>query len=171
MRMPATGDATWRAMAETDLPAVATLADAIHVDHPEDGAVFAERLALFPAGCLVLESSGVVAGYVVAHPGRVLAPPALNARIGALPSEADCLYLHDIALAPSARGRGLAAVALERLVAVARAAGLPRIALVAVAGTGRFWTQHGFEPVDAPALAPKLATYDSEARLMLRRLD
>ena len=80
-----TGDfpgSIWRAMAAADLPAVAALADAIHLDHPEDAAVFAERLALFPAGCLVLDSAGIVDGYVIAHPWRLLAPPALNARLG-----------------------------------------------------------------------------------------
>lgn len=164
------GPDAWRAMTPSDLPAVARLADAIHVDHPEDAGVLAERLALFPAGCLVLEPSGIVAGYVLAHPWRLLSPPALNTRLGTLPAEADCLYLHDIALAPAARGHGAAAAALELIVARARASHLPRIALIAIAGTGPFWTRQGFIPVDAPSLAAKLASYDAGARLMQRPL-
>lgn len=158
----------WRAMTSADLPAVTALAAVIHVDHPEDDAVFAERLALFPAGCLVLGDAGVVAGYVLAHPWRRLAPPALNTRLGALPADPDCLYLHDIALAPAARGRGAAAGALARLVALARESRLRCIALVAIAGTAPFWTRQGFVPVDEPSLAAKLAGYGAGARLMQR---
>ena len=159
----------WRAMTPADLPAVTALAAAIHVAHPEEDAVFAERLALFPAGCLVLEDQDGIAGYVLAHPWRRLAPPALNARLDALPADPDCLYLHDVALAPSARGRGAAAAALARLDALAQASHLPCIALIAVGGTLAFWKRHGFAPVDAPSLATKLRSYDADARLMQRR--
>lgn len=160
----------WRAMTPPDLPAVAALAAAIHVAHPEDDAVFAERLALFPAGCLVLEEAGEIAGYVLAHPWRRLAPPPLDTLLGALPADADCLYLHDVALAPAARGRGAAAAVLERLATLARESHLPGIALVAVCGTPPFWIRQGFVAVDAPSLAAKLASYGAGARLMERPL-
>ena len=42
--------ATWRAMHGSDLPAVAALADRIHIDHPEQPAIFAERLDLLRHG-------------------------------------------------------------------------------------------------------------------------
>jgi GNAT superfamily N-acetyltransferase len=42
-------------MRPSDLPALLAVADAVHPNYPEDAAVFEERLALFPAGCLVLE--------------------------------------------------------------------------------------------------------------------
>ncbi|MFD0462089.1 hypothetical protein ACFQY9_09505 [Microvirga aerilata] len=44
----------WRPMTPQDLAQVQVLADAIHVDHPEDAAVIAERQHLYPQGCLVL---------------------------------------------------------------------------------------------------------------------
>jgi len=46
----------WRPMTPADLPALLAIADIVHPSYPEDAAVFEERLALFPAGCLVLES-------------------------------------------------------------------------------------------------------------------
>lgn len=160
----------WRAMSTADLARVSAIADAIHPAHPEEPAVFAERCALFPEGCLVLEVDGGIGGYVVAHPWRLHAPPSLNARLGALPRDADCLYLHDIALLPSARGRGAAADAVARLVALAGTYALPALALIAISGTLPFWSRHGFAVVDAPELAGKLASYDAEARLMRRAL-
>jgi ribosomal protein S18 acetylase RimI-like enzyme len=42
-------------MTLADLPALLAIADVVHPDYPEDPAVFEERLALFPAGCWVLE--------------------------------------------------------------------------------------------------------------------
>jgi len=42
-------------MTSADLPALLAIADIVHPTYPEDAAVFQERLALFPAGCLVLE--------------------------------------------------------------------------------------------------------------------
>ncbi|NEW95116.1 GNAT family N-acetyltransferase, partial [Rhodopseudomonas sp. BR0M22] len=45
--------ATWRGMTPADLPAVDAIAAVVHAAYPEDAAVFAERLALHPDGCLV----------------------------------------------------------------------------------------------------------------------
>jgi hypothetical protein len=51
-----------------DLPAVMATAAQVHPGYPEDEAVFAERLALAPQGCLCLERERPLAGYVVSHP-------------------------------------------------------------------------------------------------------
>ena len=42
------------------------------------------------------------------------------------------------------------------------------LALIAVSGTSDFWTHQGFVAQDAPKLTAKLASYDPDARLMLR---
>lgn len=136
--------AEWRAMRPADLPAVMTLAAAIHPSLPEDAAVFAERLRLAPEGCLILDADGHAVGYLVSHPWRADATPALNALLGALPARPDCWYLHDIALHEAARGSGAAAAAVARLADCARAAGLTMIALTAIAGTEPFWRRQGF---------------------------
>lgn len=132
-------------MRPEDLAAVAALEAACHAPLPPEGeAVFAERLALFPEGCLAMEDATGLVGYVVAHPWRSADPPALGRTLGAIPLDADCLHLHDIALAPRARGRGLVAGALDRLRRAAEARGLHRLTLVAVHGTAQLWQRHGF---------------------------
>lgn len=154
---------TWRAMRAADLPAVAALEVLCHAPLPPEGeALFAERLALFPEGCLCVEDEAGLAGYAVAHPWRCGSPPALGARLGALPAAADCLHLHDLALAPRARGRGLVGAALARLAEIARARGLATLTLVAVHGTGALWRRHGFLPA-----GPAPASYGEG--LMMRR--
>lgn len=161
---------TWRPMTPADLPGVEAIGHRIHVAYPEDDAVFVERLALFPAGCLILEGDGALVGYVLSHPWHHRTPPALNARLERLPADADCLYIHDLALLPEAQSRGAAGEIMRRLANLATTMRLPAMALVAIAGTSRFWERQGFTVVDAPELRAKLASYDADARLMRRAL-
>lgn len=136
-----------------DLTAVSAVADVVHVNYPEDLAVFANRLALFAPGCLMAVEDGVVLGYCVAHPGTIGAPPPLDTVLAALPDGADCLYIHDVALLPAARGRHLG-VALARLLEdVARAHGFDRMALTAVNNSDGFWAALGYEPRPCAKLA------------------
>ena len=158
-------------MGPTDLPAVMRIAALVHPDYPEDEAVFAERLALAPAGCLVLAGkSGELSGYVVSHPWPRGSLPALNSLLGATPAGTHDWYLHDLALLPAARGGGHAGSGVSRIVSTARDARCEAIALVAVNGSAGFWERQGFRPADDPALAAKLASYDDAARYMMRDL-
>ncbi|MBN8817698.1 MAG: GNAT family N-acetyltransferase [Sphingomonas sp.] len=159
----------WRAMQPDDLPAVAAISDAVHGRYTEPLAVYAERHALFPSGCFVFANAEHITGYLITHPWRHEAPPPLGALIGALPSDADRLYLHDLALLPEARGTGAGAQAAQRAIAVAAAEGFGRIVLVAVAGADRFWASQGFTPVaDANLAAELCASYGPEVVYMRR---
>jgi len=160
----------WRAMSEDDLAAVRQIAGIVHPDYPEDAAVFAERLALYPPGCrLFVDASGRAAGYALTHPWRHRTPPKLDTLLGAIPADADTYYLHDIALLPWTRGRGAATELLADLALLAREAGLSRMSLVAVNASRPVWEHRGFT-VDAEAAAD-LASYGGEAWFMTRFLD
>ncbi|AWJ89588.1 N-acetyltransferase [Azospirillum baldaniorum] len=158
-------NAGWRAMETADLDRVMAIAEVVHPDYPEDRAVFAERLALYPDGCAMAEAFGVEAagpciGYIVMHPGRLGVPPPLDSPLGALPEVPDCLYLHDVALLPAARGLGLGVAALERMNALAARQGFRWLALTSTPGARAFWDAQGFRPHDGGAgLAAKLASY------------
>jgi ribosomal protein S18 acetylase RimI-like enzyme len=160
--------AVWRSMTATDLPAVLAVAAEVHPHYPEDEAVFAERQRLCPEGCLVLDRADGPIGYVVAHPWHRAAPPALNSLLGALPMQAGCFYIHDLALLPVARGSGAGGMVVARLAAIAAQAGLSCLALVAIDGSLGFWRRQGFREVHEPALAEKLASYDDAARYLER---
>ena len=143
----------WRPMTEADLPAVQAMADRLHPHHPEAPAVFAERLALAPAGCRVLAAGAGCWAMPSPIPGpgrrrrrsmRCWAP--CRTRPGAW-------HVHDIALDPRRAAAGHAAAVLRALLA---ASPLPRATLVAIPGTGDYWARQGFRdaPVDdAAALA------------------
>ncbi|SCX97663.1 GNAT family N-acetyltransferase [Microvirga guangxiensis] len=160
----------WRPMTSQDLPQVQILADTIHVDHPEDLQVFEERLRLYPQGCLALEENGRLIGYALTHPWHFGTPPALNALLGAIPSDATTYYVHDVALLPEARGKGYATQAGELLMQNAQDAGLDNLSLVAVNNSQAFWERLGFRVKDVPGLEAKLLTYGPDAVLMVRNL-
>jgi len=143
-----------------DLDAVMRIAESVHPDYPEERAVFAERLALFPAGCWMAIAGGDPVGYAVMHPGRIGAPPQLDSPLGALPERADCLYLHDVALLDRARGMGLGASALDRAHALAAERGYAWLALTSTPKARAYWDRQGFAPLAGEeALAAKLASY------------
>lgn len=158
----------WRPMTVSDLPAVNAIAAAVHLAHPEDPAVFAERLALCPAGCLALTSGGEVAGYLESHPWRMDRVVPLNALIGPLPSDPDTWYIHDLALLPSARGADASAEAIAHCERCARQAGLSSMSLVAIAGADAFWARRGFAP--AEGAAHKSESYGADAVFMVKLL-
>lgn len=158
-------------MAFADLPAVMAVAAEVHPGYPEGEAVFAERLALHPAGCLVLEAGQGLWGYVLSHPWRFGDVPALDSLLGALPESADVYYIHDLALLPAVRGSGAASACVAGLAAHAASAAFRRMALVAVGNSAGFWRRHGFHEAHDEALARKLASYDDAARYMIRDLD
>ncbi|WP_020399330.1 GNAT family N-acetyltransferase [Kordiimonas gwangyangensis] len=160
----------WRQMTEADMQQVIDLAAVIHLDHPEDDDVIIERRTFFPEACLVLEGDGGLHGYTLVHPVEFEKPPALNALIGKAPVQTDIVHIHDIALAPEARGTGASGKAIEIIVEKATDAGFKQISIVAVNGTEPFWEKQGFRHHTSEKLAKKLASYDGTASYMLRPL-
>lgn len=159
---------TWRPMTPADLPAVMAIADIVHAGYFEAQAVFAERLALFPAGCWIahaLDSETAIGGYLFAHPARLGHPPALNTLLHGFAHDASCLHLHDIALLDTTRGAGLGTAAVDILRQLMQAQGLVRASLVAVHDSAPYWQRFGF---DAHTVASEnsLESYGDGARYM-----
>jgi ribosomal protein S18 acetylase RimI-like enzyme len=165
----------WRPMSEVDLPAVLAIANEVHPAFPEGVEVFAERLRLYAAGCLVFSTREGVAGYVVSHPWRAMDPPALNSRLGELPGRPETYYIHDVALRSELRGTGAAALVIALLVARAGREKLATVSLVAVNESASFWERHGFRKITSDkivdvALIRKLRGYSDTATFMVRQL-
>ena len=154
----------WRPMTAGDLDGVVAVARVAFPDHPEGRACFVERLALAPDTCFVLAGEGRGAGYLIAYPWPLEAIPPLDTLLGALPSNRDSWYLHDLALLPEARGGGNARAGLDLLFAGIDAP----IALVSVNESAAFWQAQGFAPMGSPALQAKLSSYGPHARYMVR---
>ena len=137
----------WRPMTTVRPARGAAIAAVVHPDFPEDDSVFAERQRLYPEWHAAARTGGAPAGYVLSHPWRFRALPALNSLLGAMPDDADTFYLHDLALLPKARGTGAAAMIVGDMLRHARSAGFATMSLVAVNGSLPFWHKHGFRAV------------------------
>lgn len=168
MPEPLTDATGWRSMTAADLDRVAGIATIGFPDHFEGRPCFANRLALNPAGCFVLQTPGALEGYLVAYPWTRDAAPTLNTLIEAIPADASILYLHDLVLTPAMRGQGWSRPAVAAVVDLARASGRTTIALVAVNDAVDFWRGHGFDVRETPEMAAKLTSYGSDARYMTR---
>ncbi|KAI4118413.1 MAG: hypothetical protein LQ345_001526 [Seirophora villosa] len=172
-KSPATAKvATWRSMSANDIESLVRVANKIHPDLPESDQVFAERVTLFPAGCLALvedDGSGdELCGYVISHPIRRRQPPALDSLLGEIASDADQYYIHDLVILPEVRGRGLARQCMEKLLAIAKRYNTTSI--ISVYGTATFWGRFGFmvEEIDE-GLKMKVLDYGDDATYLERK--
>ncbi|TQF38745.1 acetyltransferase [Bradyrhizobium sp. UNPF46] len=160
----------WRPARVSDVRAIVAIAAQIHPDLPERPEVFMEKMQLYPPGCRVLASEDAVAGYGLAHPWTQHQIPPLDGFLERLPENADCLYVHDVAVLPDRRG-GVARDYIAGIAELARASGIATLALVSVYATRPLWEHLGFRAVTADAaLRAKLASYGEGATYMLRDL-
>lgn len=159
----------WRRMETGDIPSVSAIAQIVHPSFPEDDAVFAERVALYPEGCRILiGEAGEPQGYILSHPWRG-APPKLNSLLRALPVP-DVYYIHDLSVLPEQRGSGAASQVVHDVLEQARGEGLSLAALVAVNNSAPFWSRLGFTVADDPAMQRTLDSYGDDARYMVSAL-
>ncbi|KAL4970344.1 GNAT family N-acetyltransferase [Aspergillus stella-maris] len=135
----------WRNLFKKDIEGLMQVADAVLLGLPESSRVFAERVKLYPEGCLALEDTdGQICGYAISHPIRHHQPPALDTLLGEIASDANTYYIHDTAILPEFRGAGLAAECVHKLLEVASRLGFRVCRLVSIYGTESFWARFGF---------------------------
>jgi GNAT superfamily N-acetyltransferase len=93
------------------------------------------------------KEEGVLVAYALAHPGA-------SARLGALlpppcagGGACTSFFLHDVCVAPHARGGGVARALVAAALAHAAARGAAEAHLVALPGTLPLWARFGFAPL------------------------
>jgi ribosomal protein S18 acetylase RimI-like enzyme len=126
------------------------------------------KILASPNTCLIAESSEGAVGYLIAVPIIYPHLTTLNAPTFELSADADTLYIHDLAIDSTGRGKGVAQALVRASIDAAKRSGLSRACLVAIQNSQRFWEQFGFETVAEPAddLRAKLASYGADAQLM-----
>lgn len=80
-------------------------------------------------------------------------------------------YIHDVAILPEWRGRGLAGEVIRRLLGVAEGGGYETCCLISVYGTGQFWGRFGFGRVEGELkeLEEMVKVYGGDAVFLERR--
>jgi GNAT superfamily N-acetyltransferase len=118
----------------------------------EDLAVLAAKRELCPKGCWMCVAGETPVGYMFSHPGRLSSPPGLNTMLdnSHAAADANCYFIHDVAVMSSHRGLGIARAFVEHAIRAAVMDGHTTVALVSVQGSRRYWERLGFRPVQGP---------------------
>lgn len=122
-------------------------------DAVEDIATIRRLGELAPELCLLAEAEEAV-GYLIAHPWVADDLPPLNTMIEGLPEGAETLFIHDLALLPEQRGKGVAPALVTAIFEKGRALGLRDASLIAIQNSQGFWARMGFR--ERPDLADKV---------------
>lgn len=161
-----------RLMGEHDIPAVLAIQQESYASELlESRDIIRQRLQAFPELAWVAEDERGVCAYLFgyrSHNGKVTPLDGAFAE----PRDADCLYLHDLAVAGRAAGRGIGPALVQRNLAHGRACRLRYSALVSVQESQPFWSRLGYRVEDAlePAQRDNLASYGVPAVYMVKPL-
>lgn len=154
-----------------DLPAVARIqALAYPAGFIEDDATLRERLLAHPDTAWVACAAGQAAAYLVAY-RSVLGKITPLAAPFAPSAQANCLYLHDLAVHPAYSGQGLGPRLVRHALQVG-ARGMAWSALVSVQASQPFWQALGYQnhPLTGAAQRQNLATYPGQGVYMAQSL-
>ena len=159
-----------RPMQASDIGQILAIQAACYTEiEPESCASLLAKHTASPATCFVAElgGGGQVAGYLLSVPCELANPPALNAPNCPLPAAPDCLYLHDLAIAPAGRGAGVGKMLMQAFMGALQASALHSASLIAIQGSAPYWMRFGFAPAPlTPPLAAKLQTYGQGAQYL-----
>lgn len=155
-----------RTIESRDWPALMAVQAACYTElEPESEAALKSKWQLAPATCLALaDAQDRLVGYCLAHPWNGEALPKLGVKTA--PADGERLYLHDLAIAPSARGKGRAKSLVAAVLMRAKRQGFKKVTLVSVQGSQRFWQGCGFAPITRQAPPD----YGDEAQVMAQHL-
>jgi GNAT superfamily N-acetyltransferase len=161
----------YRSMGVDDLAAVMTVQSEAYGEGFIEGIdVIATRLDAAPDTAWVAEDEAGVCAYLVGYPSMAGRLSALGGAFR-VARAADCLYLHDLAVARRAAGRGVGPLLVRQALGCAESAGLKVSALVSVQASKAFWLHQGYcVSTPEPEESIKLDSYPGDAVYMEKRL-
>jgi predicted N-acetyltransferase YhbS len=161
-----------RPMQPEDMDEILLVQAACYIgDIPESAISLHAKLNASPLSCFVATMNDELIAYLISLPWTSSAPPALNAQVCEIPSQPDCLYLHDLSVHPYARGTGVARALIDCFFARCAQWQMRRTCLVAVQNSAPYWRRFGFQTVPlTPILQSKLASYPDEAEFLVREI-
>ena len=161
---------TLRPLCLADLPALLAIQRQCYPpEMNEDETTWCKRLRTAAAFAWVAEIDRKVFAYLATYPSHLGKVTPLGGEF-VLAETADCLYFHDLAVAPSAAGSGLGAALVGQALLTARERGLAHAALVCVQDALSFWQRQGFIEYQTltPASGAALDSYPGPARYLSR---
>ena len=113
-----------------------------------------------------MKAEGRLDAYLLSHPWVSMRPPEPDTVLDK--AEGEVWYIHDLSVAPWARGQGLGDQMLAACLKAHPAIG--RSELVAVPGAAPFWERRGWAPATGltPTMAAKVAAYGEGSAYLVR---
>ena len=142
-----------RRLRAVDVPRILQIQEAAYAPQLlEEGDVFEAKLSDAPDYCLGVENpGGELLAYVIAFPMNKTASIGLHEDTTTQVNvNGPILYIHDMAVHPSAHGTGIGRALLCDLESTGRGNGQETIELVAIESAVGYWAGHGFEETDDP---------------------
>ncbi|MDP8262417.1 MAG: GNAT family N-acetyltransferase [Candidatus Ancaeobacter aquaticus] len=116
-------------------------------EYQEERDTYKRKLDYYPEGNKLLTYDGQNAGYIISHPSCENHVHELNKQEMSSTGEENCMYLHDLAIHPEYRNKGLTHVLMEYFHSLTHKEGYKTQALVAVQNSKSFWEKHEFKSV------------------------
>jgi ribosomal protein S18 acetylase RimI-like enzyme len=157
-------------MCGADFPSILTIQALCYTELvPESEQSLRAKLLASPLTCYVACQYASVIGYLIAVPWHFGDPPELNAETCILPADTDSLYLHDMAVAPTARKLGVGKILIENFIKQTVVLKFSSASLIAVQDSQGYWQRYGFRMVSPTAtLKAKLLSYGANVAYMQR---
>lgn len=152
----------WRPMTPEDIPHVYRISLCIHSLY-EDPEIFQERMSLSPGSFVLIDPD--IVGYLISHPYRRDTHPPLNTLIREIPKDADTWYIHDLAILPEFRGRGMVRPVLDMVRELALRHGNKECSLVSIYGREKFWKKMGFRLAPGYGTRMKQSLQDEHVKI------
>jgi ribosomal protein S18 acetylase RimI-like enzyme len=108
---------------------------------------FKRLIDVYPKGCYGVEVEDKLIAYIFFLPWKRGSVLKLNDPTLELPDNPDCMYIHDLAVDPKFRGRGIARRLAGHALNIFSRREYQVINLVAVQKSETFWAKFGFRPV------------------------
>lgn len=151
-----------------DLDAILTIQDlCYHEIDPESPESMLSKIHISPETCFVAKDDQETRGYLLSIPATLGNPPQLHSETQTLDKHPNCLYLHDLAIHPKARGMGVGKLLFQHFAKIAYQKQFQHASLISIQNSVPFWKQYGFSPVTPDkTLQEKLKTYGENATYM-----
>lgn len=134
-------------MTAADLPAIDRVQRASFTPELwEDMSLFKDILAGYEHSSFVAHKDGALLGYLLTYPS-IIERDDFESGWKDLSGLEDHLYIHDLCVSPDGRGKGIAALLLDKLEACAREQGFLKFCGIAVQSSESFWRKQGFTPL------------------------
>lgn len=129
---------------------------------------FMHKMSLSPDTCLKVLHEDKMVAYFFSIPCNKENLPAFDDHDYTVPEDPDCFYLHDLAILPDYRKKGIPVLVFQEILSIAHKIGVHCFRIFSVQNTYEKWKGYGFQEVQEipESLKQKLGSFKSKAYLM-----